>query len=270
MKDMINVLHIILSELESLTLDKILLMVVYISIGWFISKFAKRTFFKLIWIGFAFYLIIGNTQVSSSILFDEDTLFGIGFILPHAKFIFEFLANIYNSIKNAIVNIYYFIITIYFKIIKLILFFYDLYKKIKSFFNEKEANSTNNNQSNYYEKQEYSSSFKQEQKSSRKNRNHSKKSHNDSKKNNEQSSSSSNNKHKDHLNNNPYESEFKQFFSHNSYVVLGVTKSDTKASIKKAYRKLVMKYHPDINSSHEVEKYTNICQLINKAYEDIG
>ena len=59
-----------------------------------------------------------------------------------------------------------------------------------------------------------------------------------------------------------------------AYALLGVTKDDDMATIKKAYRKLIRKYHPDIiksqNLSEEyMEEATKKTQEINQAYEMI-
>jgi len=48
---------------------------------------------------------------------------------------------------------------------------------------------------------------------------------------------------------------------------LGVSRDATTIEIKKAYRKLANQFHPDKNSSHEIE---NKFQLIQKAYDAIS
>ncbi|MFT7860610.1 MAG: DnaJ domain-containing protein [Sulfurimonas sp.] len=58
----------------------------------------------------------------------------------------------------------------------------------------------------------------------------------------------------------------------NAYEVLGVHETDDMATIKKAYRKLVKKYHPDIIKSQQhseeyMQEATKKTQEINEAYE---
>lgn len=59
-----------------------------------------------------------------------------------------------------------------------------------------------------------------------------------------------------------------------AYKILGVNQSDDMDTIKKAYRKLIRKYHPDIVSSQDkgesyMEEATAKTQEINQAYEAI-
>jgi DnaJ-class molecular chaperone len=54
----------------------------------------------------------------------------------------------------------------------------------------------------------------------------------------------------------------------NFYNILGVNEKASKDEIKKAYRSLQMKYHPDKNNSSE--ESTNMTQKINEAYETLG
>ena len=51
------------------------------------------------------------------------------------------------------------------------------------------------------------------------------------------------------------------------YQILGIEKGASEADIKKAYRKLARKYHPDVNSSSDAQKRF---QEISEAYEVLG
>jgi len=54
----------------------------------------------------------------------------------------------------------------------------------------------------------------------------------------------------------------------NFYNILGVSEKSTKDEIKKAYRSLQMKYHPDKNPGNQ--EAINMTQKINEAYETLG
>jgi len=56
--------------------------------------------------------------------------------------------------------------------------------------------------------------------------------------------------------------------SENFYNILGVSENATKDEIKKAYRGLQMKYHPDKNPGSQ--ESINMTQKINEAYETLG
>lgn len=67
---------------------------------------------------------------------------------------------------------------------------------------------------------------------------------------------------------------YQQFFaiSSNPYFILGISNNSSNAEIKKAYRELVKKYHPDLsmNKSEQFRKeIMEKVQEINKAYESI-
>lgn len=66
----------------------------------------------------------------------------------------------------------------------------------------------------------------------------------------------------------------KTMSANKAYEVLGVNESDDMDTIKKQYRKLVRKYHPDIISSQDkdelyIEEATAKTQEINQAYQVI-
>jgi DnaJ-class molecular chaperone len=56
--------------------------------------------------------------------------------------------------------------------------------------------------------------------------------------------------------------------SENYYNVLGINEKASKDEIKKAYRSLQMKYHPDKNGGNQ--ESNNMTQKINEAYETLG
>ena len=56
--------------------------------------------------------------------------------------------------------------------------------------------------------------------------------------------------------------------SENYYNILGINEKSTKDDIKKAYRSLQMKYHPDKNQGSQ--EAINMTQKINEAYETLG
>ena len=56
----------------------------------------------------------------------------------------------------------------------------------------------------------------------------------------------------------------------NYYTVLGITKDANEEEIKKAYKKLAMKYHPDKNPDGEKEKAEAEFKKISEAYSVLG
>ena len=51
------------------------------------------------------------------------------------------------------------------------------------------------------------------------------------------------------------------------YDLLGVNKTATESEIKKAYRKLAIKYHPDKSPEDKKDEYTERFKQITEAYE---
>jgi|GEM_PF-3068030 len=147
----------IVNEISNMTLSSALNMAIFIAFAWFISKFAKNTIPRLLWIGVGLYLIISSAMVSEQILYDIDTILGIGFILPHINFFFRWLHDIYLDIKQASIDTYVLFLTIYYKIRNFFLWFFDTYKKIHTFFTKSKYKDKSQNkryQQDYYQEQQ--------------------------------------------------------------------------------------------------------------------
>jgi len=268
----------------------IAIAIAIISMGYFISKFAQSTEIRLIWVIIGISLIVSCIH-GDTINIDAKFLFGIGFILPHIKYFIIYIIDTIKSIIAMSYNFFFFLITIYYKIRKIFIWFIDIYKKLNIFFHlrehEKKQQQREKEQEHkkYYEKQEYSYDYqekedtsyqsnyqeyrqKEETKQEEYKKEDTKK--DDYKQEQKKEQQSSNQNKSSSSNYSPYGEEFAQFFSSSAYTILGVSTNATKSEIKKAYRALVKKYHPDINPQEEFDKYNHICQIINEAYMKIG
>ncbi|CAA3032253.1 Hypothetical predicted protein [Olea europaea subsp. europaea] len=54
------------------------------------------------------------------------------------------------------------------------------------------------------------------------------------------------------------------------YDVLGITESGSVSDIKKAYRQMARKYHPDVSPPERVDEYTGRFILVKEAYETLS
>lgn len=257
-----NIVEVVSEELQVITFENIIVFGFHIGLAYFFSKFAKNTIPRLIWFSIGAYLIYSAIfKTPNNIIFDIDMLLGVGFVLPHTKFFMEWIQNLYESLKSATINGYYFIITIYFKVRKIVLWFYNTFLKIYSFFqqNSHKENTKEEHQKEY--KQNYKSyNNKEKAKQRREERQKEEESYDYEKEYEEYKKEhgfyeKENNK-----------DEFAQFYSDDDYVVLGVNPNDDFDTIKSKYRKLVFKYHPDKNYE-EYDKYNEILQKINASYE---
>jgi DnaJ-domain-containing protein 1 len=282
-----EVIEIISNEIANLSFTIAFNIAITIAFAWFISKFAKNTIPRLLWIVFALYLISSPKVDPNKVLYDIDILFGIGFILPHIKFFFNWIDETYNDLKRATVDSYVFMITVFYKIRNFFLWFYYTYKKIKAFFTKENYNEhshkqdyhqkSNRQQENNYYKQEqqnhnnYEDFRNQDQAKSEQRRQE--RQQNQSYSSNESysgNSSYTNNKSAEQileetLSNDP---NFKHFFSDDEYEVLGVNRDDDLKTVKKKYRKVAFENHPDRNNE-EKDKYEIIFKRINGANEKI-
>ncbi len=137
-------------------------------VPFYISKWFEHIFFRII------LILIGLSSLEQwnhqTITRDFNFLIGMGLIVPHIKYFFVYVKNIvlailmfvydlFIQLKNATINTYFFFITIYYKILRLINWFINIFFVIKVFMDEinerfKNKSSQKEQEQNY---QEYSS-----------------------------------------------------------------------------------------------------------------
>lgn len=237
-----------MTSIEELS-NQLVPIIVIVGFAWYISHFAKATIPRLLFFSFGAYFTIAGTT-------DFDRLIGIGLVLPHLKFFFEWITDIFDSFRRGTLDLYYSFLTIYYKT-------RNVFIKAYRFFSGKKSSQKKSTGSDYYQKQEYRQYEDFGQSSQNQNR---------KKQRQEQDSYSDYEEPKQEQ---YYEkekiedeipSEYKRFFSSNYYKVLGVSPDEDFASIKKKFRKLQRQYHPDLNID-ETELFTKISQNLNQAYE---
>ena len=236
-------------------------------VPFFVSKWFK-------WIGFRIILVIFGLAFLSdwgqvTITRDFNFLIGIALITPHIKYFFDlvkdtlfnifmFFLALFIQLKNATVNTYFFFITIYYKILRLINWFVNIFIFLKAFietFSERfKTKEQNQNYQDYSNKSEY----KEEKQNS-----NNEKAYEDFKKSHGYQESK-----KEESTKQKVDDKYKQFYSSNPYEVLGVKTSDDFSIIKKSYRALIRIYHPDLNPQ-DIEFFTEITQNLNNAYEKL-
>ena len=236
-------------------------------VPFFVSKWFK-------WIGFRIILVIFGLAFLSdwgqvTITRDFNFLIGIALITPHIKYFFDlvkdtlfnifmFFLALFIQLKNATVNTYFFFITIYYKILRLINWFVNIFIFLKAFietFSERfKTKEQNQNYQDYSNKSEYK---EEKQKSN------TEKAYEDFKKSHGYQESK-----KEESTKQKVDDKYKQFYSSNPYDVLGVKTSDDFSTIKKSYRALIRIYHPDLNPQ-DIEFFTEITQNLNNAYEKL-
>lgn len=276
--------------INEIPLQFVLLGILVILIGRYFSKFAQSTPARLFWVILGIFTI-SLKKTATSFHLDIEFFLAIGFILPHVKYFTQYSIEAIRSTIAVSYNAFFFFLTIYYKFLKLFRGIFEVFNKIRIFFakrryekkgeefrkkKEQEEQKREEEQRNYYEKEEYTNNYqsdadddyfrKKQQEQQQKQKSYQESSYNkqeekkESKSSYESSSSS----------NNPYGAEFDQFFTNSAYSILGVSTSADKKTIKKAYRELAMKYHPDKNPQEEFDKYNHICQILNEAYAKIG
>jgi len=265
-------------NLTGYTTTLIVALFLVIIIAWFISQNAKNIIPKLIFSGYGIYLILSYPIMSVY------TVFGIGLILPHITTIIKYFIYQFLIIKQLSINSYMFFLTIYYKSLNFIKWIGSLIKLILIFFTTFDFNKAKNSYEKENPKDNYEEQYKQYYKQEEF---YTKNNSNSYKKNNKKEEKSYYKQEEQNTNENtsnnydetkyqtkqtatsPYGEEYNQFFSYDNYIILGVSKTDDKRTIKKAFYKLAGKYHPDKNPE-EILKFTDIFQRINNAYMTIG
>lgn len=246
-------------------------------IPFFISKWFKHIFFRsiAILIGLAYLEQWGQTTITK----DFNFLVGIALIIPHIKYFFDlvkdtifniflFFLALFIQLKNATVNTYYFFITIYYKILRLINWFIDIFIFLKALTESlSERFSSKSEQKQNYQEYSSKSEYKEEKqsysKSEQKSNSNNERAYEDFKK-----SHGYNESKKEESTKQKVDEKYKQFYSSNPYEVLGVKESDDFSIIKKSYRALIRIYHPDLNPQ-DIELFTQIAQNLNNAYDKL-
>lgn len=252
-------------EILRMSISNLITILLLFYIPFYFSKRAYETFFRLLYFCVGIYLIFTTTD--PRIIYDIKLLVGVGLILPQLAFIVEFIKDTIDTIKRMSVNTYYFFITVYYKILRAINFIKSIFENIRILFSnsrKKEQYQEETKQDNYYQgssfKNDSSNSSYEEQsyQNSYSNDNYSYEKKQDSYSNSSYSSASKEEKKYDGLD---------RFDSPSAYIVIGVSVDDDFRTIKKAYRKLVRQYHPDLNPDNM--QYVEITQKINSAYEKL-
>jgi hypothetical protein len=260
-------------------------MVIYGIVPFIVSRLAQSFIPRLFFTGLGVYLFNHTIDTSTAILTDMDFYIILGLVAPHILYMSKVVIKLLIDLKRATVNYYYFMLTIFYKtinffraIIAFIMKIVNVFRGKDSFFSSKSKDSYRyQREKNRYEKerakyrgeeyQEDSYDYSQEQEfydryssffdedETYSNNQHS------NQDNSYQQYQYSGYREEYHSGIDP---ELKQFYSLDPFEVLGVSRSDDCKAIKKQYRTLAKKYHPD-----KAPEYTEIMQYINSANDDV-
>lgn len=225
-------------------------MGIVFAIALYFSRKAQTLFFHLLYAYLGVYLLF--TAGFNNPLYNQKFIVGVALLAPQLTFLVQFTRDTILNIKMMTANTYYFFITLYYKVIrfihwvqsipKLIQIFFTTFGSQKEEYHQKEESSYN--KKSHYEKSEKFYEEKEEPYQEP-----------------QTDFSQKETPKQEH-------GEFAQFYSGSAYTVLGVSSDDDFKTIKKAYRKLVREYHPDLNPEN-IKLYTEITQQLNDAYEKI-
>jgi len=221
-----------------------------IAIAWFLSQYARNTIPRLLFIGLSLYLLAGSEIPSFSFYV------AIGFLLPHLLFLKEYLQVQYHIFKDATINSYYFLLTIYGKVLGLVRWLFSLFEALKifistfSFKRAKQNYERENPHEDFYKEQARHEKFEQEYRQHQ-----------------EEAKSSAYQSKSDASNifNPTDKKEFERYFSKSKYEVLGVDADADYQEISKAYKTLAKMFHPDIGTLRDETGL--VIKRINLAYD---
>lgn len=239
-------------EISNTDIPNLIFIALLFYIPFRFSKKADSLFFHLFYSFIAIYMLL--TMHDARIIYDVKLLVGLGLLIPQVTFIIQFTRDTIQTTKMMTANTYYFFITLYYKILRFINWIRSIYVMIISFFQARSTKKTKQkyqeqtHQENSYNQQEYQEFYEEYKKQK------------DSEARQEQTSQK-----QDYSK----DEKYSRFYSSSAYIVLGVSDNDDYKTIKKAYRKIVREYHPDLNPQNK-ELYTEITQNINNAWEKIS
>ena len=256
----------LMNEVNNLDLANFIIVALLFYLPFHFSKKAQTLFFHLLYSSFGLYMLL--TMEDPRIIYDLKMLVGLGLLIPQLRFLLYFIQDTIRTIKMMSANTYYFFVTIYYKIIRFFNWLKSTFIMLKTFFTtfsfkkEKYEEQSSYQEYSYEQKHE---KFYEEPKQEEKQKSYHK----------EETKSESNYKEQSYTKHEEPKSEhkqvhgkFEQFYSASAYIVLGVSADDDYKTIKKAYRKLVREYHPDLNPDN-IELYNEITQNINGAWEKV-
>jgi DnaJ-domain-containing protein 1 len=334
--------------LNGVSIEKVAIaFLIFSLIPFLISRYFEHIFFRIIIIFILLSTLHTVPQDPKVILSDPDFWIWFGIFLGQLQYYIELLKAVkhhiseaFISLKNTTANIYYFFLTIFFKLVRftraVIRFFKALkrfftnisfdnlkrkfkeferdnnfreyarkqgfsnkdyndfkknhkedYDRYSSFFDEDERTEQSHQESNYnnqYQEQSqraYEEAYQKEQQKhkqqqeehrrkeqySEEERERQRREYEEQVKKQQEKERQEREKEKNNI-----PKEFRQFFSDDPYVVLGVSKNDDKKTIKKQWLKLLSKYHQDLNCKTKEDEifFKRITQNINEAYDQIG
>jgi hypothetical protein len=268
-----HISFVIQTELKTANLFHIFYIgVIEFAVFYFFSKFAKNIILKTFILSFALYTLWGSVQ-DDTILTEPLIFATFGLIAPHLNIFslwIRYIQKLFFALKELFTSFIDYILTpfVWLKEIfeKLSLFFrkkedvkqenYDQEKTYKDYFNE------NKEKQKEYERQK-SDYFKNKQD---KNSSHNKK---QSEQKQEKKQQQQKKKYqKTDQENNYQQKTYSRWDSTNPYEVLGISKNANPKEIKKAFRNLAKKYHPDLTQDKK-DEHKIIFQKINNAYKKL-